>query len=147
MDRQDILDLISDALGDSMDMDWNYAVGARYILAALERHGLIRQDVGPSPKDIWMIGRLPGDDGLVIRDGNGLFICRCLGEPTAEQVVGLHNEAELMRAVDGMEALTALRASLEGMERTINGTPGDDYNELHDHVQDALRAAGLLPST
>lgn len=38
-DPQDIEDTISDAIGDSMDMDWTYSDGARSIMRAFEREG------------------------------------------------------------------------------------------------------------
>lgn len=41
MTREDLTDIISDALGDSMDVDWNYATGARYVIDALIKEGVI----------------------------------------------------------------------------------------------------------
>lgn len=40
-DAQDLHDLISDAIGDSMDMDWTYSDGAKAIIRAFEREGLV----------------------------------------------------------------------------------------------------------
>lgn len=41
MTREDLIDTISDALGDSMDIDWTYAMGARYVLDALIKEGVV----------------------------------------------------------------------------------------------------------
>jgi len=41
-DREELLDTISDAIGDSMDMDWNYRDGARSVLAALVAENIVK---------------------------------------------------------------------------------------------------------
>ena len=41
-DRQDLLDLIADALSDSLDMDWRTIDGAEYVLRALEEAGIVK---------------------------------------------------------------------------------------------------------
>ena len=38
-DEQDVLDTISDAIGDSMDLDWTYSIGAKAIIEAFKREG------------------------------------------------------------------------------------------------------------
>lgn len=48
IDTQDLRDLISDAIGDSMDMDWTYSDGARSIIRAFEREGLVVMQSGAS---------------------------------------------------------------------------------------------------
>lgn len=39
LDRQELEDLIADAIADSFDPDWSHRDGARAVLAALEAHG------------------------------------------------------------------------------------------------------------
>ena len=39
--EDDLLDLISDAIGESMDVDWTYRDGARHVLGALVIGGFI----------------------------------------------------------------------------------------------------------
>jgi hypothetical protein len=41
MDREELTDLVSDAISDSIDMDWTSAVGARYVVEALVKEGVI----------------------------------------------------------------------------------------------------------
>lgn len=41
-DREELLDTIADAIGDSMDMDWNYRDGARSVLAALVAENIVK---------------------------------------------------------------------------------------------------------
>lgn len=48
IDTQDLRDLISEAIGDSMDMDWTYSDGARSIIRAFEREGLVVMESGAS---------------------------------------------------------------------------------------------------
>jgi len=38
-DEQDVLDTISDAIGDGMDLDWTYSIGAKAIVEAFKREG------------------------------------------------------------------------------------------------------------
>ncbi len=40
-DRDELLDLISDAISDSMDMDWVSRDGARSVLDALVKEGVV----------------------------------------------------------------------------------------------------------
>lgn len=42
--REDIVDIIADAIDGSMDYDWNSHVGARAIVDALEEEGIIRKE-------------------------------------------------------------------------------------------------------
>ena len=42
MDREELTDLISDAISDSIDMDWNSGIGARHVVDALLREGLVK---------------------------------------------------------------------------------------------------------
>ena len=44
--NEELLDLIAEAIDDSMDMDWQSHWGARSILAALEREGLAITPIG-----------------------------------------------------------------------------------------------------
>lgn len=39
--REDLEDLIAEAIGDSMDVDWTYRDGARAVIRALEEDGII----------------------------------------------------------------------------------------------------------
>jgi len=52
---QELIDLIGDAISDSMDMDWTSTDGAKAALAALQKEGLLRTDVPPLPvtSDRW----------------------------------------------------------------------------------------------
>lgn len=38
---QDVIDTISDAIGDSMDVDWTYSDGAKAIMLAFQREGWV----------------------------------------------------------------------------------------------------------
>lgn len=49
---QDIEDLLSDAIGDSFDMDWTARDGAKAVLAALKREGLLSSGVSTSALEI-----------------------------------------------------------------------------------------------
>jgi hypothetical protein len=42
LDRDELTDLISDAISDSMDMDWSYRDGARAVVAALIEEGIVK---------------------------------------------------------------------------------------------------------
>lgn len=42
VDRGELTDLVSDAIGDSIDMDWTASIGARHVVDALIRERLIR---------------------------------------------------------------------------------------------------------
>jgi hypothetical protein len=46
-DRQDLEDLIADAIGDSMDIDWTYRDGARAVIRALEEDGILKVRESP----------------------------------------------------------------------------------------------------
>jgi hypothetical protein len=49
-DRQDLEDMIADAIGDSMDMDWTYRDGARAVIRALEEDGILKtHETRPNP--------------------------------------------------------------------------------------------------
>lgn len=39
MDNEELIDLIADAIDDSLDMDWTSTDGAKSVLRALEREG------------------------------------------------------------------------------------------------------------
>lgn len=39
VDNEELIDLIADAIDDSLDMDWVSTVGAKSVLRALEREG------------------------------------------------------------------------------------------------------------
>lgn len=52
MTREDLTDTISDALGDSMDVDWNYSTGARYVIDALVKEGVITLPDQAAPLDL-----------------------------------------------------------------------------------------------
>lgn len=39
MDNEELIDLIADAIDDSLDMDWVSTDGAKSVLRALEREG------------------------------------------------------------------------------------------------------------
>jgi hypothetical protein len=47
--------------------------------------------------DLWHVGELPGDAGLVLRDENGLTAMRCGSRSRARQRMRVHNAAELRR--------------------------------------------------
>lgn len=40
MDREELTDLISDAISDSIDMDWTASIGARYVVDALVKENV-----------------------------------------------------------------------------------------------------------
>ena len=40
--KQELEDVISDAISDSMDMDWTSGIGARAVVAALIKENLVR---------------------------------------------------------------------------------------------------------
>lgn len=42
LDREELIDLIADAISDSMDMDWSYRDGARAVVAALIEEGVVK---------------------------------------------------------------------------------------------------------
>lgn len=39
--REDLTDLIAEAISDSIDMDWNSTTGARYVVEALVKEGVV----------------------------------------------------------------------------------------------------------
>lgn len=41
MDNEELIDLIADAIDDSLDMDWTSTDGAKSVLRALEREGYV----------------------------------------------------------------------------------------------------------
>lgn len=63
--RQELLDLVSDAISDSIDMDWTPTIGARYVVEALIKEGLVQVTAAPTsepleapgiPQPPWPIG-------------------------------------------------------------------------------------------
>ena len=54
--REDSFELISDAISDSLDVDWNGGTGAQSVLAALEANGLTVAPVAPSPAVAGLVG-------------------------------------------------------------------------------------------
>lgn len=62
--------------------------GARRDLRALlDSYG----DHPSSVEDPWHVGELPGDDGTVIRDENGLTVCTAPSAEAAHELVKQHN--------------------------------------------------------
>lgn len=41
MDNEELIDLIAEAIDDSLDMDWTSMDGAKSVLRALEREGYV----------------------------------------------------------------------------------------------------------
>ena len=41
-DREELIDLISEAISDSLDADWRATDGAEYVLRALEEAGIVK---------------------------------------------------------------------------------------------------------
>lgn len=41
-DREELIDLISEAISDSLDADWRAIDGAEYVLRALEEAGIVK---------------------------------------------------------------------------------------------------------
>ncbi len=47
MDPQELEDMIAEAIDDSLDMDWTGRIGAKAVLAMLEREGMAIVDIPP----------------------------------------------------------------------------------------------------
>lgn len=50
MSREELTDIVSEAIGDSIDMDWSPTIGARYVVEALVKEGVIT--LGSEPGEV-----------------------------------------------------------------------------------------------
>jgi hypothetical protein len=107
-----------------------------------------------SAPDPWHVGELPGDNGLIVRDQNGLLVCACLSIEAACDIAAEHNgdwnrgyEAGIADGVDDVapDLIDAARAALNWFEPGPN--PKDERRPLADEIIKGLkRALANLPA-
>jgi hypothetical protein len=69
MTREELEDIISEALQDSMDIDWNSSTGAHYVADALEKEGIwprgpkdVKYSYGPNTESVGLIEDSPSTE-------------------------------------------------------------------------------------
>lgn len=73
-DREELIDLISEAISDSLDADWRAIDGAEYVLRALEEAGIVKTFVRGTECPFSLIGRYIID--ILMESGpNNCFHC------------------------------------------------------------------------
>ena len=88
MTEDDLIDMLSEAISDSMDMDWRSSDGARSILARLKDEGLMIAPIPDVRETAWLVEQPEGPNnharwwnpnpnmGWMIDVNKGIRFCR-----------------------------------------------------------------------